>query len=130
MNATNEVEYDCSEKKDVDIVTVTNEELTSQHAVLDAIEAGDHMVTNVGIATNEERTYQHAVLDACAPSLPPSHSTVKANDGVQHSLVTITHCYFPPPFFHESLVFCVVVVVLVLVGIPCCSMDSSPQPDS
>ncbi len=50
MNATNEMEYDCSKKKDVD------SELTSQHAIQDAIETGDN---------------------ACAPSLPPSHSTAK-----------------------------------------------------
>jgi hypothetical protein len=62
MNATNEVEYDGSEKKDVDIVT--NEELTSQHAIQDAIETGDN---------------------ACVPSPLPPHSTAKANDGVQRS---------------------------------------------
>jgi hypothetical protein len=50
-----------AEKKGVHIVT--NEELTSQHAILDAIETGDN---------------------ACEPLLPPSHSTKKANDGVQH----------------------------------------------
>jgi hypothetical protein len=54
---THPVEHDCSEKKDVNIVT--NEELTS-------LETGDL---------------------TCALSLPPSHSTAKANDGAQHRAV-------------------------------------------